>query len=141
MKTDRDGRKGKKGKRKREKEQQTKEQAVLKKRNAWRKSEKIGRSETRSEKVRKGSVALFGSCVAEAPTGRCATCRNVASFGPSRPIPPAGSSTEGKFWVLGTSESLSDHAHPPLFPVGPRVFRRKGPSLPLEDWHRRVLGL
>ncbi|KYN28836.1 hypothetical protein ALC57_01799 [Trachymyrmex cornetzi] len=39
----------------------------------------------RSEKVRKGSVVLFGSCVAEAPTGRCYD-GNVL-FGPSRPTP------------------------------------------------------
>lgn len=52
--------------------------------------EEIGRSEMRSEKVRKGSVVLFGSCVAEAPTGRCYG-GNVL-FGPSRPtlrpVPP-----------------------------------------------------
>lgn len=53
-----------------------------------RERERIGRSEmedTRSEKVRKGSVVLFGSCVAEAPTGRCYG-GNVL-FGPSRPTP------------------------------------------------------
>lgn len=47
--------------------------------------EEIGRSEMRSEKVRKGSVVLFGSCVAETPTGRCYG-GNVL-FGPSRPTP------------------------------------------------------
>lgn len=47
--------------------------------------DEIGRSEMRSEKVRKGSVVLFGSCVAEAPTGRCYG-GNVL-FGPSRPTP------------------------------------------------------
>lgn len=56
----------------------------------------IGRSEiedTRSEKVRKGSVVLFGSCVAEAPTGRCYG-GNVL-LGPSRPTPwPVPSSRE-----------------------------------------------
>lgn len=52
--------------------------------------DEVGRSEMRSEKVRKGSVVLFGSCVAEAPTGRCYD-GNVL-FGPSRPtlrpVPP-----------------------------------------------------
>lgn len=49
--------------------------------------------DTRSEKVRKGSVVLFGSCVAEAPTGRCYG-GNVL-FGPSRPTPwPVPSSRE-----------------------------------------------
>lgn len=45
----------------------------------------------RSAKVRKGSVVLFCSCVAEAPTGRCYG-GNVL-FGPSRPtlrpVPPS----------------------------------------------------
>ncbi|EGI68140.1 hypothetical protein G5I_03235 [Acromyrmex echinatior] len=45
----------------------------------------------RSEKVRKGSVVLFGSCVAEAPTGRCYD-GNVL-FGPSRPTPRPTSKT------------------------------------------------
>ncbi|KYM95468.1 hypothetical protein ALC62_13896 [Cyphomyrmex costatus] len=56
----------------------------------------------RSEKVRKGSVVLFGSCVAEAPTGRCYG-RNVL-FGPSRPtpwpVPPGGSSRGSRAFLL-----------------------------------------
>jgi len=53
------------------------------KRNVRSKGERIGRSETRSEKVRKGSVVLFGSCVAEAPTGRCYA--ETFSLGPAGP--------------------------------------------------------
>jgi len=89
--------------------------------------EEIGRSEMRSEKVRKGSVVLFGSCVAETPTGRCYG-RNVL-FGPSRPtprpVPPpresSGSRTQSEFWW---------RAHPRFISRGivwlGRVFRKEG---------------
>lgn len=59
------------------------------------KGERIGRSEMRSEKVRKGSVVLFGSCVAEAPTSRCYARKRSLWAQPAHPA--AGSFVKGKF--------------------------------------------
>lgn len=78
MKTDRE----EKNERKREREEETDLAEEVK--HIANEREEIGKSEMRSE-VRKGSVVLFGSCVAEAPTGRCYG-GNVL-FGPSRPTP------------------------------------------------------
>lgn len=98
MKTDREEKSAKARKRTKEREREGAKKRkrgeetgrVEEVKHSEREREEVRRSEMRCEKVRKGSDVLFGSCMAEAPTGRCYD-GNVL-FGPSRPtlrpVPP-----------------------------------------------------